>query len=166
MNSDSDESDNDEGAQLSDSSSDDSEEEPLPPKNPSKKRKLDERNFSWKKKEFKPQEHAFDLSSSGICNGITAASSELEIFESLFTPDIVDTTVEQTNIFQRQVVAALTPAAGSRIHQWKDVTPRELYIFLAVIMLMAHARKGTIAEYWSMEPLLSTPAFSKMSRNR
>lgn len=33
-------------------------------------------------------------------------------------------------------------------------------------MLMAHARKGPIAEYWSMDPLLSTPAFSKMSLNR
>lgn len=33
-------------------------------------------------------------------------------------------------------------------------------------MLMAHERKGTIAEYWPINPLLSTPAFSKMSRNR
>lgn len=34
-------------------------------------------------------------------------------------------------------------------------------------MLMEHARKGTVAEYWSMDPLLSTPAFSKMmSHNR
>ncbi|XP_065302057.1 piggyBac transposable element-derived protein 4-like [Dermacentor albipictus] len=167
MNSDSDDSDSEEAAHLSALSSDESDEEPLPPRNPRKKRKLGERDFCWKKKEFKPQEHAFDPAHSGICNDITAASSELEIFESLFTPDIVEAIVDQTNIFQCQVRAALTPTPGSRIHQWKDVTPREFYLFLAVVMLMAHARKGSIAQYWSTDPLLSTPAFSKlMSRNR
>ncbi|KAK8766871.1 hypothetical protein V5799_006348, partial [Amblyomma americanum] len=123
MNSDSDDSDSEEAARLSALSSDDSDEEPLPQRNPRKKRKCDEQDFSWKK-EFKPQDHAFDPSSSGICNDIIAASSELEIFESLFTPDIVEGIVDQTNIFQRQVHAALTPTAGSRIHQWKDMTSR------------------------------------------
>ncbi|KAG0412473.1 hypothetical protein HPB47_010393 [Ixodes persulcatus] len=100
MNSDSDESDNDDAAQLSDLSSDDIEEEPLPPKNQRRKRKLDEGNFCSKKEELNPQERTSGPSSSGICNDITEASSELKVFESFSTPDIMDAIVYQTNNFQ------------------------------------------------------------------
>lgn len=60
--------------------------------------------------------------------------------------DIMDATVEQSNLFQRQVLATFTSADRSHIHQWKDVTACEHYVFPALIMPMAHASKGTIAE--------------------
>ncbi|KAM7294400.1 uncharacterized protein ISCGN_023906 [Ixodes scapularis] len=53
MNSDSDESENDDAAQLSDLSSDDSEEEPVPLKGRRKKKKLDDQNFYWKNSTLK-----------------------------------------------------------------------------------------------------------------
>lgn len=64
----------------------------------------------------------------------------------LLRRDIMDATVEQLNLFQRQVLAMFTSGDRSHVHQWKDVTACEHYVFLTLITPMAHASKGTIAE--------------------
>lgn len=54
-----------------------------------------------------------------------------------------------------------------RMSQWHDTTSDEMYVFIAIHMLMARNKKLEISEYWSNNPLLHSPIFGKsMSRNR
>ncbi|XP_050686707.1 chimeric ERCC6-PGBD3 protein-like [Eriocheir sinensis] len=47
------------------------------------------------------------------------------------------------------------------------VTPDELYVFLAIVILMGTIKKNSIHKYWSTDPLTATPGFNRvMGRNR
>ena len=52
----------------------------------------------------------------------------------------------------------------SRLRKWVDTTVRELYVFLALLILMPLCRKPTISSYWRNDPLLPTPIFNKYMR--
>lgn len=50
---------------------------------------------------------------------------------------------------------------------WHPITVAEMYVFMALTMLMAHVKKHRIADYWITEDLISTPSFGKfMARDR
>lgn len=50
---------------------------------------------------------------------------------------------------------------------WTEVEPKEMCVFLAIVLLMGVTRKSSIEKYWGVDPLVSTPIFGKlMSRNR
>ncbi|KAL0829822.1 hypothetical protein ABMA28_003305 [Loxostege sticticalis] len=54
----------------------------------------------------------------------------------------------------------------SRLHAWKDVTVQEMYVFLAITMLMTGNRRLTTEEHWSTNPFLNSPIYKTlMSRN-
>ncbi|CAL4131895.1 unnamed protein product, partial [Meganyctiphanes norvegica] len=49
----------------------------------------------------------------------------------------------------------------------KNVTVPEFYSFLAMVILMGIVKKKKAADYWSEDPIILTPFFSKvMSKNR
>lgn len=51
--------------------------------------------------------------------------------------------------------------------KWFDVTVTELKKWFALVIIMGLVRKSRINDYWSSNPLIETPIFSKtMSRNR
>ncbi len=55
----------------------------------------------------------------------------------------------------------------SRAHRWHDVTIEEMYVFLALSLLMPHVRKHCMKDYWSINTLIETPSFGKyMTRDR
>ncbi|KAJ8926361.1 hypothetical protein NQ314_021281 [Rhamnusium bicolor] len=48
-----------------------------------------------------------------------------------------------------------------------DVTVREMYTFFGVTLLMTRCKKLRLHEYWSIDPLISTPIFASiMKRDR
>ncbi|XP_066593224.1 piggyBac transposable element-derived protein 4-like [Prorops nasuta] len=50
---------------------------------------------------------------------------------------------------------------------WEPVTVNELRVFLGLTINMGHVRKSKLENYWSTDPLLSTPIFNTvMCRNR
>jgi hypothetical protein len=56
---------------------------------------------------------------------------------------------------------------GDRDKRWYDTTSEEMYLFIAINMLMARNKKLELHEYWSTDSLLYTPIFGQiMSRNR
>lgn len=87
----------------------------------------------------------------------------LAYFEFFMDSNIFKVILEQTNLFQKQNPDPF----HSNMAPWKDVTVEELRIFLALTINMGHVRKCNVKDYWSMDPLLSTPIFRKyMTRNR
>ena len=47
-----------------------------------------------------------------------------------------------------------------------NITPEEMRKFLGLIILMGQVRKESVRDYWSTDPTISTPIFSRtMSRN-
>ena len=43
--------------------------------------------------------------------------------------------------------------------KWSSNTPEEMRKFLGLIILMGQVRKENIRDYWSTDPILSTPIF-------
>lgn len=108
----------------------------------------------------------FDNNLSGIQGNLNEESSELELFFSLFDYSLFTTMSEQTNTYFMQVKDK-PGVSQQEMKSWTNTDEKELIVFTAITMLMGHVKKNLISEYWSTNPLISTPIFSNvMSRNR
>jgi len=125
-------------------------------------------NFKWKSgTPFQPKIHQFCPSKSGIQKEfeLSSNSSILDFFEALVTPFLLGKVAYETNEYYRQNIES--HIISCRDASWYDTTSEELYLFIAVQMLMARNKKLNISDYWSTDPLLYSPIFGKiMSRNR
>ncbi|KAJ8929030.1 hypothetical protein NQ314_018341 [Rhamnusium bicolor] len=53
------------------------------------------------------------------------------------------------------------------VNKWKDLELDEFFVFISITMLMTRNKKLDTKEYWSKDPLLNSPIFSKtISRDR
>lgn len=134
---------------------------------PSKKRKttVDEPNFKWQKADLIPILHDFDDGNSGCqIQNITEKSSALEIFESFITHEIVQEMVTQTKIYYDSFVSENSDKATKN---YKPVDVDEMYVFLAISLLMPLVKKQKIKDYWSKDIIIETPIFGQvMPRDR
>lgn len=114
--------------------------------------------ITWTKHDFVPKLHAFDDSNSGVKNEhLTEGSPEIEFFLDLFTEDIAQYIVVETNRY----------AIHKNEKKWKQLNLGEFFTFIALTMLMSRNKKLEVKDYWSVDPLLYTPAFGKyMARDR
>ncbi|CAH1973304.1 unnamed protein product [Acanthoscelides obtectus] len=112
----------------------------------------------WTKNEFLPKIHEFDTTNSGVKDqNLDENSKEVDYFLSLFTENIVDVILDETNNY----------ACQQNAKNWKHLERSEFYVFLALTLLMPRNKKVNLKEYWSQNHLLLSPAFSKhMSRDR
>ncbi|XP_060862212.1 piggyBac transposable element-derived protein 4-like [Metopolophium dirhodum] len=133
-----------------------------------KKQGLTTPNFKWKSGPFKPNIHEFDSSESGIKKiefELGENSPVIDFFECFFTPSLLGKVAFETNRYYRQNTE--NQDLGDRDKRWYDTTSEEMYLFIAINMLMARNKKLELQEYWSTDPLLYTPIFGQiMSRNR
>jgi hypothetical protein len=123
--------------------------------------------FQWHSGTFNPVIHVFDESASGISTDeIQDEPNALDIFRCFFSREFMQEIASETNKYYQFVTEKIPPSACSRLQKWRNTTIEELYVFLAVTMLMVRMKKLTILEYWSTDPLLATPQFSDfMSRD-
>jgi hypothetical protein len=82
----------------------------------------------------------------------------VDVFEKLFDLSLVQHVVEETNKYAQQQVAkrAVPFIFCSRIRKGKDVTVDEMYVVLALFMLMGIVQKPTQRSYCSKNHLLFT----------
>ncbi|XP_025196777.1 piggyBac transposable element-derived protein 4-like [Melanaphis sacchari] len=125
-------------------------------------------NFKWRRGPFQPKVHQFDPSVSGIKKiefDLNENSPIIDFFESFFTPSLLGKVAFETNRYYQQNTE--DQVLGDRDKRWYDTTSEEMYLFIAINMLMARNKKLELREYWSTDALLYTPIFGQiMSRNR
>ncbi|KAK3895096.1 hypothetical protein Pcinc_001191 [Petrolisthes cinctipes] len=121
--------------------------------------------------EFAPDIPAFDDSHSGIQAAFPCRqrSSILDYFTAFFDIILMTYMMQEINTF-KQLSVQLSNRPGrehSKMLQWADVDIAELYVWLALTMMMPHVKKHRLKDFWSTHALISTPAFGKyMSRDR
>jgi hypothetical protein len=144
-----------------------SDNEPPATVNLRKRHCTDASLFQWHNTDFCPIVHHFNNDNSGISTIIDNASTVFDFFKLFFPLHIMQRIADRTNKYYVFLTQKLPPAPQSRLHNWKNTTPEELYIFFGIIKLMARVKKLTITEYWSKDPLIATPQFTDyMSRDR
>lgn len=73
--------------------------------------------------------------------------------------------VEQTNIYG-EIANSDTPES-SHMKKWQPTDTDEMYVFLAVSLLMPQVKKQRLKDYWSKDVLIQTSIFNQsISRDR
>lgn len=129
-------------------------------------KKFEDRN--WIGGAFEPHLYPFDETNSGL-SPLIQEENELPIywFELFFDARLMDIIVGETNRYHDSIQVANNSNKRKHQKQWVPVNRKELYCFLAVVMLMSAVKKATLKLYWSTDPLLHTPIFGKiMPRDR
>lgn len=87
----------------------------------------------------------------------------IDYFKLYFDLSLLQMIIEETNRYQLQNVGP----ERSKMKSWISLTVEEFKKFLGLSILMGHVLKGLLKNYWSTDPLLSTPIFIQMmTRNR
>lgn len=88
----------------------------------------------------------------------------VDFFESFITPNLMGKIVFETNRYAQQQIIS---SESSRLTKWKNTSIDEMYVFLAINMLMARNKKLKVHDYWSTNELLHQNIFGQlMSRDR
>ncbi|PSN58486.1 hypothetical protein C0J52_00767 [Blattella germanica] len=119
--------------------------------------------FQWTDNEYTPQIHDFDDTNAGITPGMfTDESTCLDYFKHFVSNDLVVKIVEETNNFYDYLTSKVAPSPSSRLQKWTHTDENEIYLFLAITMLMARNKKLSLKDYWSNDPLLECPQFKNL----
>ncbi|XP_020292495.1 piggyBac transposable element-derived protein 4-like [Pseudomyrmex gracilis] len=97
---------------------------------------------------------------------ITPNSQNVADVVNLFMgADLFEHMANESNRYHYQILN--TYKIPSKTKKWRDITVAEMKKFLGLIVLMGQVKKDMVHEYWSTDPAIETPFFSKvMSRNR
>ena len=107
---------------------------------------------SWTK-HFRPLiVHEFQPSKK--CNNVLP-SSPTQTFRRLFSDQIFDLILEQTNIYGREKYEKVENTIS-----WTDVTQAELEQFLGINIIMGYSRNPSIDSYWSTDASLRNEKIS------
>jgi len=86
-----------------------------------------------------------------------------KVFRMFFDDQLVELIVCETNTYAAQKIQARSfiPLCY-RIQDWKPVTKDEMYVVLALFMLMGITKKPTLFSYFSKNYILATPIFGSI----
>lgn len=107
--------------------------------------------------------------SPGVNKDLTEfdVTSPLNFFEIFLTDDDLQDIVHQTNLYAKQQLDSKTLTVHSRFSKWVDTTIQEMRRFLALLIAMGLVSQLDLGEYWTTDPVTSTPFFSDcMPRDR
>jgi hypothetical protein len=82
------------------------------------------------------------------------------VFENIFDIALVQLIVDETKYAQQEISKSIKLLTfRSRIWKWEDVTVDEMYVVLALFMLIGTMQKPTLQSYYANNPPLFTPFF-------
>lgn len=130
---------------------------------------FDFNSFDWQTGvNHQPTSFSFN-SNAGIRSDseIKSSSRESCYFEYFFDSNIMEEISRETNRYESFKSRKEPFSPFSRAIRWTETTIREMYVFIALTLLMNFARKHSVEDYWKKESLVPTPIFGQfMSRNR
>ena len=99
------------------------------------------------------------------CSVSVEGETPLDFFSLLFTEDMMQQIVTQTNLYAQQFIDSHELGPHSRVRQWSKETHdiNELRRFLAIIILMGLIRYPQIESHWSSQWPYSNAHFSSVS---
>lgn len=131
-------------------------------------RESPQQSWEWDfSSKYTPACFVFDDSSTGVSPGccLRKDSSELDFFFMFFDREIIEHICQETQRHYKQKYNRVTDP--SKNSDWHEPSVAEMYRFLGLTMVMAHVRKCSLKEYWTSDPMFSTPIFHQvMQRNR
>ena len=91
-----------------------------------------------------------------------------KVFKMFFDDELIELIVRETNTYAAQKIQARSfIPLRSRLRDWTPVTTDEIYVVLALFMLMGIIQKPTLRSYFSKNCILATPIFgSTISMDR
>lgn len=96
-----------------------------------------------------------------------SGDNPIDYFRHLFTENMLDEIVVQTNDYARKVLCSRETKQFSRINAWKETTKDEILVFVGLLLHMGTVRINRIQDYWKTDTLFGLSVFSyNMSRNR
>lgn len=103
----------------------------------------------------------------GLQKEVSDSDSPIEYFE-LFLDDFDYQNIsDETNKYADQFLANKQLKEKSRFKKWRDTTALEMKKFFAIVIAMGIITQMDISEYWTVNPVTSTPfSPSVMSRDR
>lgn len=112
-------------------------------------------------KDVKPiRNFPFDEEKCGIQINITGTSTPREVFDQLFTTDIINMLVNSTNVYGNDLYSKPAPATRkSPKVNFRDTNNTEMYKFLGLCLLMGQSKYPTIRLAFSKHPLYYRPIF-------
>jgi len=84
-----------------------------------------------------------------------------KVFKMFFDDQLMELIVHETNTHATQKIQARSfIPLRSRMRDWKPITKDEMYVVLALFMLMGIIQKPTLRSYVSKNYILATPIFA------
>lgn len=104
------------------------------------------------------------IGNSGPINEAVTVNEGVKILKLFFTPELVQLIVRETNLYAEQQIKkkCLPLPRRSRVWEWKPTTEDEIYVVLALFMLMGTVQKPTLCSYFSKNATLATPIFGSV----
>ena len=99
--------------------------------------------------------------SSPVGPTVDIPQSPVDILDLMFTPDLVDNMVEQSNLYAKEVMGE------ERYECWSKITREELRAYLGFCILMGINHLPALDDYWSKDPSLRYSAIvDRITRDR
>ena len=91
---------------------------------------------------------------------VAIPESPSDIFQLMFTPALLDSIVEQSNLYTKEVM-------GEKYSSWVKITSEELKAYLGFCILMGINHLPALDDYWSTDPALHySPVADRITRDR
>lgn len=105
--------------------------------------------------------------SPGITANLDIESDYMDFYNLFIKNDDFELMSVETNRYYHQILAQRQLKTYSRLRGWFDTCAGEMKQFIGLTLLMGMVHKPNLASYWSLDELLSTPAFGNiMPRDR
>lgn len=109
----------------------------------------------------------FDDTSAGVKLKFAHVPTPVEVFLTLWTDDIMDLFVLQTNLYGKKMEKVNRPhPKNSRFSSFAETNKQELIVFFGICLLQAQVRFPNLRKLFSYDPLYYHPVFANAMSGR
>ena len=125
--------------------------------------------FEWNDTPRSLRQHQF-LGTPGVKIRPEDITSHLECLMLFLSDNVISNIVEYTNSYPAtmqslpEIRRRMDESSRSLFNLWKPIDKDELWVFISILLLQGIINKPTNDMYWSKDPFLSTPIFSRLMR--